>query len=169
MALRPQATDLRQPMPPHQPMALLEDMPVEHTVARRVEGPLTIPVRPLIPVGSSMSLGQVRRPMTFSGPPLQISHGNGMALPAPIDAVTCASRIPIPCAVMGTKQRAHLPKNERHIVSDPKPRSAAGLFLYGKWSPALLRQGERWAFSTGGDGVVSSSSEGAPRFNRGQA
>ena len=65
--------------------------------------------------------------MTFSGPPLQSSHGNGMALPAPIDAATCASRIPIPCAVMGTKRRA----NERHIVSDPKPRPDAGLFFAG--------------------------------------
>jgi hypothetical protein len=44
----------------------------------------------LLTVGSSMSLGRVRRPMTSSGPPLQTSHGNGMALPAPIDAATCA-------------------------------------------------------------------------------
>jgi hypothetical protein len=49
-----------------------------------------------------------------------------MAPPAPIDAATCASRIPIPCAVMGTKRRA----NERHIVSDPKP-AWSGAFSFG--------------------------------------
>jgi len=120
-----------QPIVSLQPMPLLkripvEVIPVEHT-ARRVEGALIEGA--LLTVGSSMSLGRVRRPMTSSGPPLQTSHGNGMALPAPIDAATCASRIPIPCAVMGTKRRAHPPKNERHSPLALSPAPMRGFFF----------------------------------------
>jgi hypothetical protein len=123
-----------QPIVSLQPMPLLkripvEVIPVEHT-ARRVEGALIEGA--LLTVGSSMSLGRVRRPMTSSGPPLQTSHGNGMALPAPIDAATCASRIPIPCAVMGTKRRAHPPKNERRSSLTLSPAPMRGFSFAGR-------------------------------------
>jgi hypothetical protein len=148
MALRPQAMVLRQPMPLRQPMVLLEDMPVEPTVALPVR-PMALPLGPMAVTWPTL-LAPVRRPMTFSGPPLQTSHGNGMALPAPIDAATCASRIPIPCAVMGIKRRARLPKNERHLSLILSPAARRGFFFVGRNS-ALIRQGERWAFSAGGD------------------
>jgi hypothetical protein len=114
-----------QPIVSLQPMPLLkripvEVIPVEHT-ARRVEEEGA-----LLTVGSCMSLGRVRRPMTSSGPPQQTSHGNGMALPAPTDAAICASRIPIPCAVMGTKRRAHPPKDERRSTLILSPASLRG-------------------------------------------
>jgi hypothetical protein len=120
-----------QPIVSLQPMPLLkripvEVIPIEHT-ARRVEGALIEGA--LLTVGSSMSLGRVRRPMTSSGRPLQTNHGNGMALPAPIDAATCASRIPIPCAVMDTKRRAHPPKDERRSTLILSPASLRGFFL----------------------------------------
>ena len=123
-----------QPIVSLQPMPLLkripvEVIPVEHT-ARRVEGALLEGA--LLTVGSSMSLGRVRRPMTSSGPPLQTSHGDGMALPAPIDAATCASRIPIPCAVMGTKRRAHPPKNERRSPLTLSPAPMRGFSFAGR-------------------------------------
>jgi hypothetical protein len=123
-----------QPIVSLQPMPLLkripvEVIPVEHT-ARRVEGALIEGAR--LTVGWSMSLGRVRRPMTSSDPPLQTSHGNGMALPAPIDAATCASRIPIPCGVMGTKRRAHPQKDERRLTLILSPASLRGFFLAGR-------------------------------------
>jgi len=55
---------------------------------------------------------------------------------------------------MGTKRRAHLPKNERHIVSDPKPRPDAGLFFCRllRTSPGGHLAWRAVAFSAGGDG-----------------
>jgi hypothetical protein len=117
-----------QPMPLRQPMALLEDMPVEPTVALPVR-PMALPLGPMAVIWPT-PLAPVRRPMTFSGPPLQTSHGNGMALPALIDAAACALPTSTPCADMGTKRRAHPPKNERRSPL-LKPRPDAGLFLCG--------------------------------------
>jgi hypothetical protein len=140
-----------QPIVNLQPMPLLkripvEVIPVEHT-ARRVEGALIEGA--LLTVGSSMSRGRVRRPMTSSGPPpMQTPRSNGTPLPAQTGAATCASRIPIPCAVTGTKRHAHPPKNERRssLTLSPPMRgfSFAGrsaVWLKMKSAPLGLRRG----------------------------
>src|SRR5437016_5032666 len=128
MALRPQATALRQPTLLRQPMALLEDMPVELTVAllaRRIAlRPMALLLRPMAVI-SLTPLGRDRRPMTWRGPATETPRTSGTPLPARTDAATCASRIPIPCAVMDTKRRARPPKNERRpplILSPARPR-----------------------------------------------
>ena len=124
MALRPQVTALRQLTPPPQPTplrqrieALLEDMPVEPTVALLV-GPmalraLALPLRSM-PVERPSPLALVGRPM-----PLPLDHMqqtlpsrmNGTLLPAQIDAAICASPTRTPCAGMVSKRRVK--KNER--------------------------------------------------------
>ena len=75
MALRPQATALRQPTPLRQPMALLEDMPVEPTVALLVRPmalrPMALVALPLrsMPVVRPSPLALVGSPM-----PLLLEH-----------------------------------------------------------------------------------------------
>src|SRR5262249_6837627 len=82
--------------------------------AMRVEPPLRAAV------GSSIPLGRVRRPTTSVGQRRRAGRGNGMALLARTDAATCASRIPIPCAVMGTKRRARRRNEQRSLlISSP--------------------------------------------------
>jgi hypothetical protein len=67
--------------------------------------------------------------MMSRGPATETPRTNGTPLPAQTGAATCASRIPIPCAVMGTKRRARPPKDERRSPLF-KPRLAAGLFFF---------------------------------------
>jgi hypothetical protein len=128
----------------------------ENTVAPRAiaEAPLRAPG--LAP-GSPIHLGRVRRPMTFSGPPMQTSHGNGMALRAQTGAATCASRTLTPCAVMGTKRRARR-RNERRslLISSPalsgaffcrSTRAIAAGFLTSHGRGGCLRRGD-WRAGT---------------------
>ena len=99
MALRPQATRLRPPMPLRQPtplgqtIELLEGMPVEPTVAPLVRPMLlALPLQPMAVIRPS-PLALVRRPM-----PLLLEHMrqtrpsrmNGTPLPARISAAICA-------------------------------------------------------------------------------
>src|SRR5438874_4638422 len=132
MALRPQATALRQPTLLRQPMALLEDMPVELTVAllaRRIAlRPMALLLRPMAVI-SPTPLGRDRRPMTWRGPATETPRTSGTPLPARTDAATCASRIPIPCAVMDTKRRARPPKNERRSPLILSPAPLRGFFF----------------------------------------
>src|SRR5215813_13491396 len=100
MALRPQGTALRRPM------ALLEDMPVEPTVALLV-GPmalraLALPLRSM-PVERPSPLALVGRPMPLlldHMPQTLPSRMNGTPLPARIDAAICALPTPTPCVAM---------------------------------------------------------------------
>ena len=120
-----------QPIASLQPIPLrkripVKVIPVEHTVAQRVEGPL---IRPLLPVGSSIPLGRDRRPMMSRGPATDRRRLNGMPPPARTDAATCASRTRTRCAVMGTKRRAHPPKNERLSPLTLSPASMRGFSL----------------------------------------
>jgi hypothetical protein len=105
MALRPQAlrqaTPLHQPTPLHQRIdrALLEDMPVEPTVALLVRPigvrPMAVLALPLrcMPVIRPSPLVLVRHPMPLPlrhMPQTLPSRMNGTPLPARIDAATCA-------------------------------------------------------------------------------
>ena len=141
MALRPQATALRQPTLLRQPMALLEDMPVELTVAllaRRIAlRPMALLLRPMAVI-SLTPLGRDRRPMTWRGPATETPRLNGMPPPARTDAATCASRTPTRCAVMGTKRRARPPKNERRSPLILSPAPLRGFFFVPR-----ARQGHR--------------------------
>ena len=133
MALRPQATALRQPTPLRQPMALLEDMPVEPTVALLAKlialRPMALLPRPMAVI-SPTPLGRDRRPMTWRGPATETHRTSGTPPPARTDAATCASRIPTRCAVMGTKRRARPPKNERRspLILSQAPRRGFSLW-----------------------------------------
>ena len=126
MALRPQVMALRQPTPlrqptVRQPMALLEDMPVEPTVALLVR---LIALRPMavlalllrcMPVIRPSPLALVRRPMPLllhHMPQTLPSRTNGTPLLARINAAICALRTSIPCVVMDTNRRARNPKDE---------------------------------------------------------
>ena len=125
MALRLQPTALPQPMALLKRMPLLENMPVAPTVA------LPVP-RDRLAVISSTPRALVRRPMTFlvkSMPVKALARGSGTPLPARTDAATCASRIPIPCAVMDTKRRARPPKNERRSPLSLSPAPLRGFFF----------------------------------------
>jgi hypothetical protein len=131
--LRPQPTALRQPTPQRRPtplgqpieMALLEDMPVEPTVAllvRPTAMPLALPLRS-IPVIRPSPLALVGRPMPLlldHMPQTLPSRMNGTPLPARTDAATCASRTPTPCAVMVSI------RNERRspLILSPAPSGA---------------------------------------------
>jgi len=108
----------------------------ENTVAPRAIAEARLRAPGLAP-GSPIHLGRVRRPMTFSVPPMQTSHGNGMALRAQTGAATCASRTLTPCAVMGTKRRARR-RNERRslLISSP---ARSGAFFAAR--PAPSRRG----------------------------
>jgi hypothetical protein len=121
MALRLQPTALPQPMALLKRMRPLEDMPVEPTVA------LLVPLNRLALI-SSTHLALVRRRMTFlvkHMPVKALARGNGTPLRARIGGATCASRTPIPCAVMVSKHRV---RNERRSPLTPKPRRC-GAFL----------------------------------------
>src|SRR5262245_29426116 len=114
MALRPQATALRQPTPLRQPMALLEDMPVEPTVALVVR---LIALRPMavlalllrcMPVIRPSPLALVRRPMPLllhHMPQTLPSRMNGTPLLARINAAICALPTSTLCAVMDSNHR----------------------------------------------------------------
>jgi len=135
MALRPQAlhqpTPLRQHMPLRQPMGLLEDMPVEPTVALLVARLQLLPVRRplLLPVGPPTPLAPVRRLM----PSLEVkdthnSRMNGMPPPARTDAATCVSRTPTRCVDTVSKRRAHPRRDERPSPLNLSP-ARCGAFL----------------------------------------
>src|SRR5262245_43340127 len=145
MALRRQAMALRQPTllrqpTVRQPMALLEDMPVEPTVALLVR---LIALRPLavlalllrcMPVIRPSPLALVRRPM-----PLLLHHmpqtlpnrTTGTPLLARINAAIRALPTSIPCAVMVSK---HHVKNERRSTLALSPASLRG-FFFARRSP----------------------------------
>src|SRR5437868_14271254 len=83
-----------------QPMPLLkriplERIPVEHTVALRVEGALIGAA--VLAVGSRITLDRVRRPMTSSSdpPPMDAPRTNGSPPRAQTGAATVASQIPL--------------------------------------------------------------------------
>ena len=141
MALRPQA--LRQPthlrpanMPLRQPLGLLEDMPVEPTVALLVR---LIALRPMavlalllrcMPVIRPSPLALVRRPMPLllhHMPQTLPSRMNGTQLPARIDAAICASPTPTPCA--GTVSKRRVKKNEQRSTLTLSPASLRGFFF----------------------------------------
>src|SRR5262249_43651827 len=134
MALRPQVMALRQPTPlrqptVRQPMALLEDMPVEPTVALLVRlmalRHLALLLR-CMPVIRPSPLALVRRPMQLllhHMPQTLPSRMNGTPLPARIDAAICALPTSTPCAVMVSNHRV---KNERHSLQS-RPLSFASM------------------------------------------
>ena len=137
MALRPQPTALRlptllgQPTPLRLPidLALLEDMPVEPTVALLVRPmalrvrPMALPLRPM-PVIRPSPLALVHRPTPFlldHMPQTLPSRMNGTPLPARIDAAICASRTPTPYAGMVSKRRAKKSERRSSVTLNPAP------------------------------------------------
>src|SRR5262245_24500403 len=140
MALRPQVLRRRRPLrPPYthlrQPLGLLEDLPVEPTVALLVR---LIALRPLallvlllrcMPVIRPSPLALVRRPMPLllhHMPQTLPSRMNGTQLPARINAAICALLTSTPCAVMVSKHRV---KNERRFPLTLSPASRRGFFF----------------------------------------
>src|SRR5262249_57570736 len=109
MALRPQATALRQPTPLRQPMALLEDMPVDPTVALLARlialRPMALLPRPMAVI-SPTPLGRDRRPMTWRGPATETHRTSGTPPPARTGAATWSSRLPPPFPLFRPKPPA---------------------------------------------------------------
>jgi hypothetical protein len=103
-------------------------MPVEPTVAllvRPTAMPLALPLRSMAAIRPS-PLALVRRPMPLlldHMPQTLPSRMNGTPLPARTDVAICASRTPIPCAVMVSKNRV---RNERRspLILSPAPSGA---------------------------------------------
>jgi hypothetical protein len=145
MALRPQGTVLRRPTPLRQatPLrqpieALLEDMPVELTVALLVRlmalRRLAL-LRRCMPVIRPSLLALVRRPMQLllhHMPQTLPSRTNGTPLLARINAAICALPTSIPCVVMDTNRRVRPPKDERHSPLILSPAPLRGFFFAGR-------------------------------------
>src|SRR5215472_771948 len=146
MALRPQAMALRQPTPlrqptVRQPMALLEDMPVEPTVALLVRlmalRHLALLLR-CMPVIRPSPLALVRRPMLLllhHMPQTLPSRMNGTPLLARIDAAICALPTSTPCAVMVSNHRVRKNKRRSSLTVSP---ARCGAFSLQAARPAIV-------------------------------
>src|SRR5215467_13806269 len=115
-------TERGQPTPLRQPMALLEDMPDEPTVA------LPVPRnRPAVISSTPLALVRPRTTFLVKHMPVRApARGNGMPVPARISGATCALLTPTLCVATDTRPRA---RNERRSPLTLSPAPMRGFFF----------------------------------------